>query len=353
MPPIRIFTPSFADADNTNAQNLTVKEIVARLPPEKFHVTMIAMGEPDARIAARENTKILQYHAHGNTVRLLASVLSSPPDVYFFPRFGPLDAWFLRMRRGLGLSSALVTYVVSMVKDRDVNPLEMLAVRESDVVVGNSRFVTQTIEEYYKVPSVETIHDGVDPRAFYAPTDSKRRKRECAHVLYAGSFRPLKRVSLVVRQAARMPKVQFRLAGAGEEEEECQRIAEDLGCRNVVFLGHLSQIALGDEMRDADIFLFPSILEGHPQVLGQAAACGLPVVAMKVYEPDYVIDGETGFLAESDADWVAKLELLLADRGLRETMSAAAVRHVEQFSWDRVATQWAEVLELAVRRRRG
>jgi hypothetical protein len=37
---ITIFTPSHADVDNTNAQNLTAKEIVARLPPERFRVAM-------------------------------------------------------------------------------------------------------------------------------------------------------------------------------------------------------------------------------------------------------------------------------------------------------------------------
>ena len=78
-------------------------------------------------------------------------------------------------------------------------------------------------------------------------------------------------------------------------------------------------------MRSADLFLFPSVLEGHPQVLGQAAACGLPVVAMNLYRPDYVVDGETGFLAESETEFVAKVDALVGSRELRERMSAAAV----------------------------
>jgi glycosyltransferase involved in cell wall biosynthesis len=47
-------------------------------------------------------------------------------------------------------------------------------------------------------------------------------------------------------------------------------------------------------MRKADVFLFPSVLEGHPQVLGQAAACGLPAVAMDLYRPDYIVSGKRG-----------------------------------------------------------
>ena len=52
---ITIFTPSDASAGNTNAQNLTVKEIVARLPEELFHVTMLCDGDvPDPRLSTRK-----------------------------------------------------------------------------------------------------------------------------------------------------------------------------------------------------------------------------------------------------------------------------------------------------------
>ena len=97
---------------------------------------------------------------------------------------------------------------------------------------------------------------------------------------------------------------------------------------------------------------FPSILEGHPQVLGQAAACGLPAIAMNLYRPDYVLHGETGFLAESDADLTQALDLLLRDSVLRQSMAAAAVRHSRYFDWDRIAGQWIELFqEVAVDRR--
>src|SRR5580700_6783005 len=96
---ITVFTPSFADEANTNAQNLTAKEIVSRLPPDRFRVVMLGDGPPDQRIRARENTKILRWTRHGNTPRWLTQVLLSIPDVYFFPREGPLDTAFLFLRR--------------------------------------------------------------------------------------------------------------------------------------------------------------------------------------------------------------------------------------------------------------
>jgi glycosyltransferase involved in cell wall biosynthesis len=158
-------------------------------------------------------------------------------------------------------------------------------------------------------------------------------------------------VHLVVKQAARWPRVQFRIAGQGDEEERCRGLAQQLGCINVSFLGHLSQPELGDEMRTADVFFFPSEVEGHPQVLGQAAACGLPCVAMESYHPDFVRDGETGFLARSDEELAEKLDLLLTHTELRRSMSSAAVVHMGRFDWDWVTRCWQDVFEDVVKRK--
>ena len=98
---ITVFTPSFADEADTNAQNLTVKEVVARLSPEKFRVVLLYEADPDPRIARRPNTRLLRWRRRGNTLRILLHCLREIPDVYFFPREGPLDAAFLAMRRRL------------------------------------------------------------------------------------------------------------------------------------------------------------------------------------------------------------------------------------------------------------
>jgi glycosyltransferase involved in cell wall biosynthesis len=155
----------------------------------------------------------------------------------------------------------------------------------------------------------------------------------------------------VIQQAARLPHVFFRLAGRGETEPACRALAERLSCKNVSFLGQRTPAQLGQEMRQADVFLFPSILEGHPQVLGQAAACGLPAIAMNVYRPEYVVNGQTGFLVESDSDLAQKLGSLIGNPGLRHSMAGAAVVHSRKFDWDRIAIQWSEVFREVVARR--
>ena len=340
---IKIFTPSFADESDTNAQNLTVKEVVSRLNPREFHVTLLSEGAPDPRISARPNTCVLQWGAHGNTARTLWHLLRDLPDVYFFPREGPLDAGFLRMRRALGLRTAVVTYVVSGGQLEAGAPRAALVrnIREGDSVVGNSRHMTQLLREQMRVPA-ETVYDGIDQRYFFP---GERQSSGPLKVLFAGSLRPYKRIHIVVQQAARWRQVSFRIAGKGEEEERCQKLTAEMGCNNVSFAGHLSPEKLGEEMRRADIFLFPSVIEGHPQVLGQAAASGLPAIAMNVYQPDFVVNGKTGFLAASDEELEQKLDLLLEKPELRRSMAEAAIVHARQFDWDSVTQRWGDIFE--------
>lgn len=348
---ITIFTPSFADENNTNAQNLTVKEIVARLDPSAFRVVMLGSGEIDPRIGTRPNTRILPWRKHGNTAWLLMYLLSNPPDVYFFPRESGLDASFLWTRRRLNLRSALVTYVVSGGLEQDTSRQFLRrTIREADVVATNSRQMSETVGRIGG-QNVEIVYDGVDRRYYYPlqkPLDRSGRPR----VLFAGSFRPYKRADLVIREAAKHPDWEFRLAGVGEEKNACELLSKELKCSNVVFLGHLNAAQLGEEMRSAKIFFFPSALEGHPQVLLQAAACGLPCIARNSYRPDYVIDSVSGLLGSSDSELSDALTRLIAESELRSQMSWEAVRYTKQFDLDQITLRWQDIMERAVGRRR-
>jgi glycosyltransferase involved in cell wall biosynthesis len=344
---ITVFTPSFADENNTNAQNLTVKEVAARMDPSRFRVVMLAEDTVDPRIAARPNTRILRWRRHGNTVRYLWHLLAHTPDVYFFPREGPLDAAFLSLRAEFCKKTALVTYVVSGDTNR---ALLQRAVREGDVVAANSRFMAEAVERL-GAKEVQTVYDGIDRRYYYPATELPLRSEDgggSPRVLFAGSFRKYKRADLVVREAAKHPQWEFRLAGSGEERGACEQLAKDMRCGNVVFLGHLDANQLGSEMRAARTFFFPSELEGHPQVLGQVAACGLPCVARSSYRPDYVVDGVTGLLGSSENEMSEALSRLMGQSDLRRRMSRAAIEHATKFDWDGITKQWQEILERAI-----
>jgi glycosyltransferase involved in cell wall biosynthesis len=352
---IRIFTEVCGAAANNNAQSLTVKEIVSRLDPERFHVMMMNSGGPvDERLKARPNTNFVHARAHGTAARLIIECLRFRPDIYFYPLASPFNEVYLGIRKGLRLKSKVVVHVVGMASlhrrlRRDWFGGESVyrAIRQADAVFGNSDAVAQDISQVFGVKA-GTIHNGVDRRFFYPRPEGHLKER--LRVLYVGSFRPYKRVQYVIRQAARHPEADFCLVGEGEDKALCMRLAQELGCRNVEFAGKMTPAQVGDQMRCSDLFFFPSVVEGHPQVLAQAAACGLPCIARDIYRPDSVAHNRTGFLAADEGKMGEYLDTLLADGTMRAQFGAAGIEHAMQFDWDRIAQRWAEVFESLVNR---
>jgi len=91
----------------------------------------------------------------------------------------------------------------------------------------------------------------------------------------------------------------------------------------------------------SDIFVLPTLYEPLGLVIGEAMACGLPVIVAKVAgASDFIIDGVNGLLLDDPRnadDLEAKISLLLSDARLRETMGKRARITSEEISWDEVA----------------
>jgi glycosyltransferase involved in cell wall biosynthesis/predicted metal-dependent phosphoesterase TrpH len=133
-------------------------------------------------------------------------------------------------------------------------------------------------------------------------------------VLYAGRLTREKGADLLVesflRAYATDPRLHLLLAGGGPEEE---MVRERLG-EQATFLGWLEGDDLARAYASADIFLFCSRTDTFGQVLVEAGASGLPVVAVDEGGPSsIVVDGETGRLCEPDAAMLAAALLQLAD----------------------------------------
>jgi glycosyltransferase involved in cell wall biosynthesis len=102
---------------------------------------------------------------------------------------------------------------------------------------------------------------------------------------------------------------------------------------------------------ECDIGIMP--LRNTPWEQGKCAykliqymACGLPTVASAIgANCDAVIQGKTGFLAETPMDWVEKLALLLSDARLRERLGKVGRMRVEtEYSLQKTAPRLVRIL---------
>jgi glycosyltransferase involved in cell wall biosynthesis len=132
--------------------------------------------------------------------------------------------------------------------------------------------------------------------------------------------------------------VEFVVAGDGPSVSEIKSLASRRGV-NARFLGAVPQSKLQKWMAASDVLLFPSATETFGNVLLEAMACGLPVLAAAGGAvPDTIRDGENGLLClPGDAgEFAGKLELLYKDASLRARLSAAGSQEAGYRSWDEV-----------------
>jgi glycosyltransferase involved in cell wall biosynthesis/predicted metal-dependent phosphoesterase TrpH len=168
--------------------------------------------------------------------------------------------------------------------------------------------------------------------------------QETLNVLYCGRITREKGVDLLaeafLRARSRDPRLHLVLAGGGPEQE---RLRERLG-ETATFLGWLGGSELARVYASADLFLFPSALDTFGQVILEAQASGLPVIAVAEGGPLSLIENRvTGLLCEADASQLADALLELASSPLlRERLSRAALSSVRSRTWERALERLAE-----------
>jgi glycosyltransferase involved in cell wall biosynthesis len=344
MQPVKILVDALADEGLTNAQMINAREIVSRLDSDRFSVTMFVRGTPASQIRARPNTRLIQLPARLQTIPILAQFLFGSRDILFYLKASPASRWFLKLR-SLRRNRCIVAGTIESQtdwRDETITPQNVRLVEETvlrcDYLFSNSAFVKRSLETNYDLAS-EVVPTGVDTNFFTPNWDRPANPRP--RVLYVGSLRSFKGPQVVLDAAQRCPYADFVVVGEGILGEELRERAK--GLTNLVMRGLLGRTAVREEYRAADIFMFPSRWEGSPRVLMEAAACGLPVVARKDYEPESVIDGKTGFLAGTDDEMIVRLEQLLANPGFSCALGRAGRSHVARFSWDVIIRQWETI----------
>jgi glycosyltransferase involved in cell wall biosynthesis len=155
-----------------------------------------------------------------------------------------------------------------------------------------------------------------------------------------GRLAPEKRFDLLIRSAAQLLRhgwpIDLVICGEGAERQQLEQLIADLGCASSVhLLGHRADpLHLYEAM---DIFALTSEREGLPNVLLEALAMEVPVVATQVGGvPRLVRHNMNGLLVEARAldAFTAALKRLLKDAGLRTRMGQAGRGIVaEEFSF--------------------
>lgn len=345
MRPIRILVDSLADEGLLNAQMGNAREIIYRLDPDEFHISTFVIDKPDLRIASRKNTRLIQLPKRRQTPRILSEFLFGAHELLFYVKASPASKWYLnlRNRRDRRITVGTIESQCNLKDSADVSPRALSlwekTILKCDRLYSNSTSVQASLNREYGLAS-EVIPTGADTH-FFTP-DWNRSRNSRLQVLFVGSLSVGKQPKMMVEAAACFPEADFRIVGEGRLRGhiEAEMVRQRLS--NVVLTGPLAAERLRYEYRQADVFFFPSSFEGSPKVIVEAAACGVPVICRSSYSPETVLQGVTGFQADSDDELFGYLKLLVNNADLRARMGRAGRQHSHKFDWDPITKHWRQ-----------
>jgi len=157
-------------------------------------------------------------------------------------------------------------------------------------------------------------------------------------VAYVGRLAAEKGVDLAVRAmrdvVRRRPIAAFAAAGDGPDELRCRKLSPS----GSWFAGRLSGDRLSAFYASADIFVFPSTTDTFGNVLVEAMASGLAVVAADVPQSREVVGDAAGVFvpARDEQAFADAIVSLIDDRARLSAMRRAAVERAQSRGWDAV-----------------
>mgnify|MGYP001040938267 CR=1 FL=1 len=238
-----------------------------------------------------------------------------------------------------------------------------------DKVIAVCEQARQAEIERAQIPpqKVVTIHNGCDVKGFsQVPAEASAQIREALAIPpdvsligSIGRLHPQKDFAALLTAVPKIqeqnPDIHLLLVGEGELRDDLEAQSQLTGlARLVTFAGYRTEIP--EILGALDVFVLPSLWEGMPNVVLEAMAAGLSVVATAVGgTPEVVVDGITGLLVPPyDSDALAEaINRLLCDPDLRHRMGQAGRTRIEHHFSIEETVQRTEELYMKLLKKKG
>jgi len=226
------------------------------------------------------------------------------------------------------------------------------AMAKPDVYVALTPVAKDFIERRVANVRVEVISNGVDinlfsangprfPRDYFrAKSNTKNLNLKPPFILSTSRLVKEKRLDLLIKAVSRLERGTLILVGYGGEKERLFKLGSKILKDRLIFLDTLSQEELAKIYRSCDVFSLPSENEPFGNVLIEAMASGLPVVATnnKVFE--WIVGNKGGILVDvTDSQAYARALY----EAWKKNFGDSPQQQAKKFSWPLVAQKYIEI----------
>lgn len=217
-------------------------------------------------------------------------------------------------------------------------------------VLTSSKFIRDHLLDIYALDPDKVILNpyGHSPM-FHPRNDAERLKTRKLHnldpkwfvLLHVGNCGPRKNLEAILRSLSKLPDdIHFLQVGCGVWQPSQQALIDDLRLSSRVHRVTLPSFntQFAKIYNAADLFVFPSLLEGFGLPIVEAMASGLPVVTSNFGAMAEVGGGSAELVDPHDPiQLAATIRILYQSPSHRERLKAAGLKRVKDFSWQKHA----------------
>lgn len=220
-------------------------------------------------------------------------------------------------------------------------------------ITANSYSLKGLSEKFTPTLDIKIITNGVDSNIFY-PESSKSYSTEKVHLLFASRLMRQKGIDSLIIACGILKRrginnFKLTVVGDGYLKGLMNTLIKKYDLiDNVDYLGWKKNDEIPAILRESDVFILPSTMEGMSTVVLEAMSCGLPIVATKVEGYSEILeDSINGFTVEyGDHEKLADvIEKLIKSPKLREKMGKRSLEKAKNFSWENIAKKYLEIYQ--------
>ncbi|HAZ49590.1 MAG TPA: glycosyltransferase family 1 protein [Cyanobacteria bacterium UBA11369] len=264
----------------------------------------------------------------------------------------PFPEWFeeVAIKKYLDISF-LIEFV------RLITPGYKETYQQAGKILVGSAFTLNKLKNILKIPEDKFELLAENGISEVSVNEGKKIRSKNGHfnLLFVGRLVAFKCADILIEAVSRLKgaiksKVIVTIVGDGSERSKLEKRVQDLDLGNIVkFVGWVLPEQTINYYNQADIFCFPSVRESGGAVALEAMACGLPcIVANNGGLSEYLTE-ETGFKIEPlsreylTQELTNKIEIMLENEQLRESMSAKAIERAKEFTWESKARRIVKI----------
>ncbi len=210
-------------------------------------------------------------------------------------------------------------------------------------IITVSKSAKEDISRDFKIPTEKfsIVPNGINTRLFYPISEIEKEKNRV--IVTNSSDTPLKGLMFLFQAVAELTRIQdiyLTVVGEPKENGDMVKLIKELGISNRInFTGRIDDREFVRQYARATVAVVPSVYEGFGLPVGEAMACGVPVISTTGGALPEVV-GNAGVLvppADSSALAGAIAELLTDPKKANDLGQAGYRRVQEHFTWQKAA----------------